>query len=490
MPTIGTWGDISEDDRQRRAALKRRIYEEDFLGDIVACIKQRLVDPAAREQVSKFAEETLNVLKSVTQAIAVVYDYGCRRYLRGASEAQNDAFARIVRETKTSSLQSSWNVWGWLLGPTFVVPAVRKATMELETHTPDESWCRRKGDNVEAVLWRVGKSYVEVSADGWRYYDERGELESHPELGAQHGVVELSLEKAPVATFRTSLPSAKDWWCSSAHRGLASGTLTACYQWAHLGWVRKAQSGKLLVVKAPKEKLIAGQTTTDAEMPLYFDGETDEADVEAIDRTVSPEGHLQMIRFIIEQCAERYGIPGQDVSFDSDSGGDMGMIALQLRREKLAHVHAQQVPGLVEGERQLWPAVAAVARAAGHPLAGQLPPPDEVREMLAIEFPAPEVVTDPKARIELDVAELKLGLTSPTEIMQRRHPEMTREQAKAAQRENLDDYAELLEFVASRNLPRDPSQATQTLAQVQGEAGGVRSGEVRREQQQQQQESP
>jgi hypothetical protein len=488
MPTIGTWGEIQEDDRQRRAALKRRIFEENFVEDVRATAARRMVDPAAREQVSNFAEETLNVLKSVTHAIAVVYDYGCRRYLRGASPEQADAFATIVRETKATALQSSWNIWGWLLGPTFVVPAVRDGKMSLETHTPDETWCRRKGDKVEAILWRSGKSYVEVSADGWRYYDEGGKPEPHSELGAPAGVVAMQLDEAPIATFRTDLPG-KDWWNPTMHRGLVAGTLEACFWWAHLGWVRKAQSGKQMVVVAPKSKIIAGQTTSDAEMPIWFDGDPEEVEVTVIDRVTTPDGHVAQIRFVIEQCAERYGIPGAEVSFDSSTQGDIGTVSLQLRREKLAHVHAQQVPGLVEGEMQLWPAVVAVAKASGHPLAGQLPTPDEVRAMLVIEFPAPEVVTDPKARLELDVGELKLGLTSPTEIMQRRRPELTKEEAKAYLRENLTDYAELLDFIASRNLPRDPGQATQTLAEAQGEAGGVRSGEVRREQQQQQ-ESP
>jgi hypothetical protein len=489
MPTIGTWGEVREEERHQRAALKRRILEENFLGDIEATVRRRMVDRDAQKQVSGFAEETLNILKSVTHAIAIVYDYGCRRYLRGASATTADAFAQIIRETKASALQSAWNIWGWLLGPTFVIPTVRGGAMQLETHTPDETWCRRKGSEVEAVLWRAGKSYVEVSSEGWRYYDEHGQLEPHVELGAPTGEFLLKLERAPIATFRTDLPG-KDWWNATMHRGLVAGSLEACFWWAHLGWVRKAQSGKLLVVKANKERLIAGQTTSDAEMPLYFDvNETDEAEVEAIDRSVSPEGHMQQIRFIVEQCAERYGIPGQDVSFDSSASGDMGVVALQLRREKLAHVHAQQVPGLVEGETQLWPAAVAVARASKHPRAGDLPPPDEIRDMLVVDFPAPEVVTDPQARLELDVSELRLGLTSPAEIMQRRHPELTDEQAKERQMQNLAAYADLLDFIASRNLPRDPSQATQTLAQAQGEVGGVRSGEVRRAQQQQQ-ESP
>lgn len=474
MPKIGDiWdvGDVQEG-RHKQAALKRRIYEEDFLEDIRELIGRRMVDPEARGLVQEHAAETVNFLRSIVTAIAVVYDYGCRRYLRGASAAASAAFSDLVRETDAPLLQSRWNVWGWLLGPTFVVPAMRDGAMRLTFATPDVSWARFQGDEIEAVLWRAGKLYIEVSADGWRYFDEKGQPVERKEFGTdRNGRVALNLAAPPIATFRTDLP-AKDWWSSSRHRGLAAGTLEACYWWAHLQWIRKSQSRKLLVAKARKDKLIGGQNATDPEIPYLYDGEPDEAAFEVHDFNTPPADHLSMIRFIGEQLAEREGIPGAEVTFDNSSDGDMGVVSLQLRREKLAHVHMQQVPHMVRGEADLWPAVVAVAKSAGHRHAAALPPPDEIREMLTVEFPEPEVVTDPKARLELDAEKLRLGLTSPVKIMQRHHPSLTLEECKALQREHLTEYAELLDFIASRNLPSNPGRATQTLAEAQGSVGG------------------
>lgn len=473
MPKIATW-DVQDgaDTRQARAALKRRLFEEDFLDDVKRIIASRMSDAEAIAGVQAHAAETVNFCASLTKAVAVVYDYGCRRYLRGATTEQSAAFSDIVRESQASLLQSGWNVWAWLLGPTFVVPSMQAGEMRLTTVTPDVSHVQRRGDMVERVLWRDGAVYIEVSADGWRYFAAETGAELAPEKIVGAPVTHVATTNPPIATFRIDRPARNDWWCSTRHRGLALGTLEAAFWWAHLQWIRKTQSRKLLVAKAPRERIIADQTFADPELPFWYDGPPAEADFEVIDFNTGPKDHVEMIRFIGEQIAEREGIPGAEITFDNSSN-DLGTVSLQLRREKLAHVHAQQVAPLVAGEVSLWAAVADYARAGGHRHAGKLPPPDEVRQMLAIEFPSPEVVTDPKARMELDTMELKLGLTSPAQIMQRRNPSLTLADCDAQMRANLENYASLLDFIAARNIPRDPGQATQTLAQAQGSVGGL-----------------
>lgn len=474
MPKFGDHFEIPEaqDERQRRAALKRRLFEEDYLDDVKALIGRRMKDPEAIGGVQANASETINFLASLTNAVAVVYDYGCRRYLRDAPEVTNAAFADIVRETDAQLLQSKWNVWAWLLGPTFAVPSIRDGAMRHTLVTPDVSHAHFNGDDVDRILWAAGNVYIEVSAEGWAYYDDKGRPVDLPEFGTDGGGrVPMNLATAPFGLFRADLPG-RDWWVSTRRRGLVDGSLEACFWWAHLQWIRKSQSRHLISATCPQDKLIAGQATADPESPYLFDGEPGEAEFKVQNMIVSADEHLKMIRFIGEQIAEREGIPGAEVTFDNSSSGDLGVVSLSLRREKLAHVHRQQVPFLVKGEVETWAATVAVARAMGHRHASVLPPPDEVREMLAIEFSELEVVTDPKARLELDVEEMKLGLTSPAKIMQRRHPSLTLEECKKLQRQNVNEYAELLEFVASRNMPSTPGRATETLAEAQGRVGG------------------
>jgi hypothetical protein len=345
--------------------------------------------------------------------------------------------------------------------------------------TPDASWARHVADDVDRILWRAGDTYVEVSQEGWRYFDDKGAPLERPEFGTDSaGRVPLQLVAPPIATFRTDLPG-KDWWVSTRHRGLTMGTLEAAFWWAHLQWIRKSQSRHLISAMCRKEKLIAGQNAADPEVPYLFDGEPGEAEFKVQSMIVSVEDHIKTIRFIGEQIAEREGLPGAEVTFDSSTDGDMGMVSLQLRREKLAHVHRQQVPFLVKGETELWSSVVDVARASGHRHASVLPPPNEIRDMLAVEFQELEVVTDPQKRLELDVEEMKLGLTSPAKIMQRRNPSLTLEQCIETQRQNITEYAALLDFITSRNMPTTPGRATENLAEAQGRAGGVISGQVR-----------
>lgn len=474
MPRIGIidTGNTADASRQRLASLKRDIYEERFLGHIEAVIKRRLTDPAAQQNVCAHADETINFVASVTNAIAVVYDYGCRRYLTGdVSEGTADAFASLVRRSEAELKQVRWNVDAWLLGPLFVVPTMRKGAIAWDTITQDQAWAvvgSEEDDTVELLLYKCGALYVEVSSRGWRYLNERGELVPQPELGAPTGEFAVELERAPIAVFRTERPG-KDWWSSTRHRGLAAATLSAGYHWAHLGWQRK--TGKLLVVKTRKEKLIAGQSTTDAEMPLFFDGEPDEAEVGVVDRTVDPDSHMRTIRFLAEQSAERYGIPGAEVTFDN-SNSDWGQVSIQLRREKLAHVQQRQVPHLVTAERVAWSHAVTLARALRLDGSANLPPADELSEMLTIEFPDLEVVTDPKTRLELANERMKLGLTTPAREYQRDNPSLTITQCREQVMKNLEENAAHLDFLARRNMSKDFGQGVQTLAQQHGAQGG------------------
>src|SRR4051812_45416320 len=100
--------------RRADAALRRAVYEEAHRDQVLELIKIRQQDDQVRQQVQQFASRSPNLCKAVVDAVAVAYRRGCRRELRGASEAQQKAFTDIVRESGIERKASGLNARSWI----------------------------------------------------------------------------------------------------------------------------------------------------------------------------------------------------------------------------------------------------------------------------------------------------------------------------------------------------------------------------------------
>lgn len=471
LPTVGAfegWPQDPTQGRRKHSALKRlRIFQEDFRLDIIERIHETHMEPSIRERVSKFVSVAVNPARDVTHAVAMSYDLGVRRVLRGASEEASLAFASLVKESQASTKAPYWNRYAFLLGPTMVLPVIRKGRLSLELIRPDAVDIRQDPEDPmgcpAAAVWAAhgqGTDFVMLDQESWRFLDDKGRDTKDPQI---HG-----LGYWPGAVMRLDEPC-DDWWPRNWQERLIDGTITCAYVYAKMGWVRKSQNKKFLTVIGDTESIPKGQLV-DPELALVASTNTPNAlQVQVEDFNTSPEFFLQEIRFTVEQLIESYGIPQSAVNFDVSPDGGLG--ATMIQKEKLGHLRAAQVPYLTRGEMELWPAAVAVARVAGHPLASKLPPPDEIREMLSIEWPALKVIDDPIRREELYQSRLKRGGVSPIDMIQEDHPELTRDECRALMESNLAEYAALNDAITSRGLIMDLSSGLVASSEALGKLG-------------------
>jgi hypothetical protein len=466
------WPGWSSGDRRRAAASRKlSLYGERHKAMVQGLIADRLQDPQVVAQVSKFADRSPNLARSVVSAVAVAYSRGCRRELTELGEGASTAFASLVDECGADRLAPMINAAAWLTGPTLVIPHLdRRRRLALDVITPDANDVRAAGDEIDAAVWRRPDGvWVELDAEAWRYIDDAGDLIRTAPHGA--GV-------CPATVFRAD-GNLGDWWATDIHAGLCDATLTVAYKMALGLWTRQVSSNKFTVIYGDIEGVAPGQTIAHHALPLFL-GPKGSAGVEVHDRNVPAMDWLAEVRTIITLAVAAYGLPPSSVTFENSSG-DWGTLAIAVRGEALGLLRNKQVPWLRHSELELWPTACDVARAGGHRLAGQLPPGDEVRDALRAYFPDISQPAERKARMEALAAEVPYGLASPEDYLLASRPELTREEAAEEIQRNRERELQRLEALASRNVAATPDRGLQSIAQLQGREGGLQSGAVRRE---------
>lgn len=446
------------------------MYADAFLPEVRGRINQQTADPGRRAQLRKFASTTINLCRAFTDAVASVYSHGVRRYLADVPEAQADAFAVLVEESRAALEQEAWAHDAWLAGPVFVVPVVDEETSELrlDVATPDcTDWRRRTGGDLSELLVRNDEDGVWVVADtrGFFYFDERGKL-----VGQQaHG-----LGYVPSAEFR-STPTLRGEAATVAGEGLVDATLDAAVVYAHMTWLRRVQAGFLTSIAGDDlgTKMPSGQSISEPERPIPYEGDAGTFRVDVQNRDAPIDPFIKHLSTIVTQQAVTYGIPPSEVHFETNAG-QWGAYSIAVRPEKLGHLRRKQVPFALYGERRLWNVAAAVVRSSRHRLARAMPDAETMRAALRTEFPSLDFQADPLKRMSLFKEEMSIGAASPLDYLQSKDPMLTREQARRRQAENIEDHAETLRVLIAHNIPAQMSAEgqVQTAAQINGAAGG------------------
>lgn len=455
------------------AARKRAIYEEAHRPLVVKLIKDRIQDRETSGYIEQFASRSPNLLKAVTDAVAIPYSRGCQRELHGASEAQQQAFADVVNESGIDRKGNGIGTRAWLLGPTLVSPHLdTRKRLALDVITPDRVELKFSGAYVEAALWLTGSTWIEVDAEGWSYWTLEGKLSK---------TVPHSVGTCPAIPF-IACDNTGSWWSPNDHSGLADATLDVSYKMAYGMWVRQVSGNVLTVVKSAVPNLPAGQSAGHSALPLVFNCDPSQAEVQVLNRIVPARDHLDEIAAIITMAVSAEGIPPGSVQMVANNT-DWGNLAISVEGNRLGLLRDRQVPWLRNSELELWPVVCDLLRGSTHKHARILPSGDEVRDMLRVSFPDLSSPKDSLERIEAMKAGLPYGLSSPADWMLAARPELTRSEAEEQLQANLEVYIKTIEPLVSRNIPGQAPEADghQSIAQQQGKAGGIESGKSRNE---------
>lgn len=470
--------------RRNNAALKRRLYVGNYRAEISRLIQQRIADDKSRAEVLKFVSTAHGLFGAVADTCAVVYQRGVKRWLRDASPEVSRAFTTLVTESRLPARGNDLNATAWAVGPVVALPYVSpdvRGVQRLRVYLATaDRYCVRRADNgnssdeFDAVLYqRDDKTFVEVDAKEWRYWDEQGNRLEGGKYDAPH-----TLGYCPAAALRARPELPYDWSGSNDHTGLADAALEIGFMYAAGRWTRTQNSAPLTVIKSPEEKYAKGQAIGHPSQPLVFDGNRNESEVQVLDRTVDPAKYLSEMQALASAAVARYGIPPSAVSFTNDMT-NWGVLSVNVTPGALALQRDRQAPPLRAGEVSLWRIALDVVRTSEHRYADLIPSAEEVEDKLRVSFPDLSDSAEQQRRMDVFEKKLPHGLTSPEEEETMARPEITYDEAREEIEARLAAHIARLEELASRNVTMDAARGAQSIAQLQGRVGGEKSGAAR-----------
>lgn len=498
----------SEDQLRKQQSLDRLMMLE---GEWESLVRKRITgvfdDGPTLQRVLRFASTSLNVAASILRPLSTAYDPPPRRFVAGASDEIDDAFAELVKSSKISVLAPQWNFVANFVGVVAVAPILTTEGVTLSVFYPHQLDCQWRQwapmvapDSVCVTLYKqpsvytgygmqaAGASdnvrgYVTVDSECWAYFDGQGQ--PSPELallaGAQPGdyVIPHGLGYLPVSFVRTR-PPGFDFYGLGQTRGLYDATLEAALVYAIFSWTRKYQSRKVATFgftdSAQDDEITApDQQPLDPEHALQL-GPSEAFNVYDLD--VPPERFIRHIQWIIDAQADQWGLPPASVGLEAGNSE----LSVSVAATKLLAIRSGQIPFFVDAETHLWRTVWDLASRTNTSWGEAFRSDPDARSRITIEFPAQSLVDDPVRREELYKQRAARGGTNPIEQIQADHPHLTKEQARAQYEENLRILAETNEALArvGGQAANQTTQATlahgvQSIAQIDGREGGRHS---------------
>ncbi|MCY0985981.1 hypothetical protein OV203_02495 [Nannocystis sp. ILAH1] len=474
--------DLNEDHR-KGAALRLELYQGGYKPRVQSICGKRIRDQATAKEVARCVTTAHGLAGAVTDACCVAYQGGAQRELRGADAATARAFADLVVECGIAEDAGSLNALSWISGPVVVAPFVSQVRGEprlcLSTMTQDTCAVRRHPsapEVIEAVLHqRDDGIFAELSAWGWKYYDEKG----HPLGGGAYDTAH-GLGYCPAVGLRSRPRLAFGWDGALDHVGLADAALEVSFRMALGMWVRQQNLADLVIITAPIKNVAKRQALGHPTRPLYFNADPNQVRVDVKPRSTSVVDYLAEIAALSGAAVSRYGIPPSAVSFANDNS-NWGTLSIAMTPGALAAQRKKQVPLLRRAEIELWPMVADVVRMSAHRHARRLPPRATFAEMLRVQFPDLAEPDEQLKNLEAFGAAQKHGVANVVDLLMKLRPELSRAEAEEEVAANYEDYAARLDWLTRHNVTLDPQRGVQGISQINGRAGGQRSGEVRRE---------
>ena len=153
-----------------------QIFEENHLPLINQKIDACLEGGLSAAYVKTFATRSPNLLLAVASAIAVAYRQGCRRELQNVKPEVARAFAEVIAESGIDRKAAGINARSWVAGPHIIAPHfTRRGKIALDILGPNLCDVDRDGDDLDRVLWQHGSDFVLLDAEGWSYFDKKGD---------------------------------------------------------------------------------------------------------------------------------------------------------------------------------------------------------------------------------------------------------------------------------------------------------------------------
>lgn len=289
-------------------------------------------------------------------------------------------------------------------------------------------------------LWDDTYRYL-INAEG-RLVDEFGNVVTRPQEHQLNRIPGVLFHRREPTTCILDASSGED--IKSAHLGVALLNLLIMR-------LAKSQGEQHLVLSGELAQMAKNQALHPEKPIALPPGVT----LDMLEMISDPEHYLKAKRDKLASVGAKYGLSYE--TFMLEFGGDSGSgKSYQVRREKLTELRLEQRMRALAHE-------AMVMELIGFDPTG-----------MRVDFAELAIPLDAQEEVDLLVAKMKLGLDSPIAFLMRKDPDLSRDQAVLLLKENLRDYAGLVQWVRALNVPGDADASNPGKSpQENGAMGGA-----------------
>lgn len=426
--------------------------------------------PEIRNEIIRHVDTLKNLQRMVTDRVAIAYNRPAKRSFRGelVTQEQSEAFLAAYREAKVDAAAERWNRYCFFLSVVHVIPRYENGRIRLVTVLPDTADALfYEGDDEPSILvyetTSHGAKWVAVDSEQWWWIRSDWTL-AHDE---EHG-----LGMRPWVPWRWQDPPCGDYWDRGAGQDLFDGTMELGRIYAHTRYIRKHWSKKLTTLHVGAEVHVPENQNLGSMQPAVAEGDGT-YDVQVHDTIVGMTEFIAEMREITESVAEAYGFPPSLVDFSNTATDGSGKIGAH---EALVKLRDKQIKQFDTAEMELAVRIGALlSRHRGTRLTEQ-----QIRDAFRCRHAPMTFADHPKAKVEALQAQMSVAAMGPVEFYMLENPSVTsEEEAREALERNAEDRAWLNGLFVKYNLPANPADDLKTVAQLNGQVGGQRSGEVR-----------
>lgn len=456
----------SEISRRRLMARRRAIITDNWQQLIYADLQERL-RPELHSYVlgsgGRYCDISRNPAKNIWQETAVLYKAPAQRE---TPEDPDDAekYRRLVRGSKLNTFWSSVEFELMAFNDLIVWPTVVKRHGEkVLRHN------KAAGDTVTAIFDPAlgdAEPFALVFVDNWndgqrdreRYvwwtpqwravYDDSADMQRLDPVTLEPIADEESINNPygrMIFTYLHVDPYHPTFWNQSTGDDLIELTIKTGRQ--------QTQTTDLFNRTGHKQLVSHGEDLRPGEKTLLDPGAhiriTGSGSTQIVDWSIDFEARQRVIDNDEARAAGTYGINPERLrktSYQTAEGARLTERPLEERRAKMREPMA-------DAEREYRAALIRVCEVDGFAAGEQLPDPDVWMEVIHAPIAYPG---DPKQQTEVDAAEVALGIVSPIELIQRRYPGISREDAKQRLADNIQAQAEIAALKQKFNVAGDP----------------------------------
>ena len=469
--------------RKCRAQRALDIYENRPGAQILDGIRLQQNSKTIATDMRRFLTNVRNDARDIAEQVAVVWKNDTDRHLALESDEAKEVASAVLRvlayESQFDIKAELVNRLAYIVGPQFGVPIVRgregRRRLCCDVIGPHVSDIVQDQDDElglpVGLAWPVRRERFEGAVTESYVLDTVSLRRiGHATKDLQRlDVVEHNAGYLPAGLMRLDIPlTGDDWWKVDPQPRLTAGTIQIGVKLARLGLVRRGQTHKLLTAVGRLEGTPKGQEVGDPEGGIQFPTNTPDAvKVNVFDYDTPPANFINEILFWVLSMVEPLGgrivvNPGEPDIYGR----------IEIAPKAQAEHRRRQIRPAMDYERGWWSGTTVMLNAEDHAAAKVLPSPDDVTDLLRVNFGQLSMELEDPAQAQAQADwELSRGLTSEIQIMRQRLGGVSKEEAQAEIERNLDERKVVNDMLAARNQPRVQDGSVMTAPEANGAQG-------------------